>query len=459
MAARWSRELLETNFEEGSSEDHTLNREEKEKETQFSLLEMDLCGESMLSYPLIPLPQKSMEKKDQLENPPNKNQTLGNKEMYELLSAENKRHQEELKSRLDKNTEDMVGVNIAQLKELENKMDKQFQYIHNQFTSTINWRLKQYHAELLNNLKAVLTPMASAIQGLEEEVTNCAGTIHALSGEVSSIRNFPTSLHPPLLVNTAVQTLPVTQPSFNQHVQTARQRLQSTLCPGGTEEEFISPVHFEVHNEPKATYRGKSPIEMHFPMFGRMEDTTDPLLFLEKCKDYLALHPLSDAEIIATLRNVLHGTARDWWDVARLEIHTWMEFAERFRSAFLSEDYQDELAERVRTCIQGENESIRDFAYKYRSLCKRWNPKITEPEVVKLTLKNINPKLASQLRSSNIATVEALVRLGQQLEKDRENQRQYEQKHKLMQKPPKPDPAPQLTQSNSPGVSSLLLAL
>lgn len=53
---------------------------------------------------------------------------------------------------------------------------------------------------------------------------------------------------------------------------------------------------------------------------------------------------------------------------------------------------------------------------------------MTEPEVVKMMLKNINPLLASQLRSSNVNTVEAMVRLGQQLAKDKENQRQYEQR-------------------------------
>lgn len=61
---------------------------------------------------------------------------------------------------------------------------------------------------------------------------------------------------------------------------------------------------------------------------------------------------------MATLRNVLHGTARDWWDIARHKIHTWEDFQRQFRAAFLSEDYEDELAERVRTRMQGENERI-----------------------------------------------------------------------------------------------------
>ncbi|XDV18310.1 hypothetical protein PO909_024025 [Leuciscus waleckii] len=88
------------------------------------------------------------------------------------------------------------------------------------------------------------------------------------------------------------------------------------------------------------------------------------------------------------------------------------------------EDYEDELAERVRTRTQGEKETIRDFAFTYRALCNRWKPNLTETEVVKLILKNIKPHLASQLRS-RVTTVEELVKLGHQLEKDYEQKQQY----------------------------------
>lgn len=84
------------------------------------------------------------------------------------------------------------------------------------------------------------------------------------------------------------------------------------MHPGIPEEELHSPAQSVIHHEPRAPYGGKTPVKMHFPTFGKMEDVQDPLLFLEKCKDFLALHPLSDTELIATLRNVLQGTARDW---------------------------------------------------------------------------------------------------------------------------------------------------
>ncbi len=140
-------------------------------------------------------------------------------------------------------------------------------------------------------------------------------------------------------------------------------------------------------------------IKLTFPTFGRPSDDADPLLYLTKCQDFLALHPLTDADVLATFRTVLHGTARDWWEVRCSSISTWSEFEAAFLSAFLSEDYEDELAERVRTKIQSEKESIRDFAFSYRALCKRWKTDLTEGEIVKMILKNIKPYLASQLRS------------------------------------------------------------
>ncbi len=88
-------------------------------------------------------------------------------------------------------------------------------------------------------------------------------------------------------------------------------------------------------------------IRLTFPTYGRPGDDPDPLLYLSKCDDFLALHPLVDADILATFRTVLHGTARDWWEITRTKVTSWEEFKASFVSEFLAEDYEDELAERV----------------------------------------------------------------------------------------------------------------
>ena len=100
---------------------------------------------------------------------------------------------------------------------------------------------------------------------------------------------------------------------------------------------------------------------------------------------------------------------------------TWKEFESAFQAAFLAEDYEDELAERVRNRRQGKGERIRDFAFSYRALCNKWNSSLPESTIVKMIFKNINPHLASQLRG-RVNSVDELVRLGHQLEKDFEQQ-------------------------------------
>lgn len=142
--------------------------------------------------------------------------------------------------------------------------------------------------------------------------------------------------------------------------------------------------------------------------------------YLTRCQDFLTLHPLTDADILATFWIVLHGTACDWWEVRYSNITTWSEFEAAFHSAVLSEDYEDELAERVHTRIQGEKESNRDFAFSYRALCKRWKAGLMDAEIVKIILKNIKHYFAGQLRSQ--ANTVELVKEGCQLEKDYEQQ-------------------------------------
>lgn len=113
---------------------------------------------------------------------------------------------------------------------------------------------------------------------------------------------------------------------------------------------------------------------------------TDPLVYLKRCKDFLALRPMSNSEILATMRSVLHASARDWWETVRFKIDTWGNFQQAFLAVFLPEDYQDVLEDQVRNHLQGANESVRDFTFSFQALFKRWKKEATEDEVLKALL-------------------------------------------------------------------------
>lgn len=128
---------------------------------------MELCGDSRLSYPIIPLPvEVEIEEKEDLQDTANQ---TGDDQGVEPLATECDYHKEELMSCLERSTGEISALCSSHLKEMEKKMEKQFQYLHDQVHSTINWRLKQYHVELLKDIKSVIQPMAHTLQHMEGE--------------------------------------------------------------------------------------------------------------------------------------------------------------------------------------------------------------------------------------------------------------------------------------------------
>ncbi len=323
--------------------------------------------------------------------------------------SESKKHVKEETDQLNKSLKVMISDELHKAKTT--------------YVSEVRFMIDQLQVELQQDIKSYLVTHQRNHDQLSTELTQCTQTTTTLCAAVKSLQTeFENRLERQEKQMTDLQTrdysaLPLTTPVLSASPVTAPllPTIPASSATPSTAPLLPAPVVKSDH------------LKITFPTFGRQSDDMDPLLYLTRCQDFLALHPLTNADILATFRTVLYGTARDWWEVARSSITTWEEFEAAFLSAFLSEDYEDELAERVRTRTQGERESIRDFAFTYRALCKRWKPTLMDSELVKMILKNMNPYLASQIRS-RVNTVDELVKLGQQLEKDYEQQLQYEKR-------------------------------
>lgn len=123
----------------------------------------------------------------------------------------------------------------------------------------------------------------------------------------------------------------------------------------------------------------RSPIKMDFPRFSNAEGE-DPLVSIEWSEEYMAVHPLTDNEILPTLSSVLREAER-----------------------------------RIRDGIQRPGQHIQYFAFQYRELTEI--PKMTEKEIMQATLQNCNPQIASML-CSTVTSVGELVQVGTLIEKD-----------------------------------------
>lgn len=248
----------------------------------------------------------------------------------------------------------------------------EFQKFESTLTSAVVDKVEKLRIDVQHDLNSIQQTLHGSLDQLTTNLQDCEETISKCHTCVTKLQN-------DFQVHKMKDVEPQTEAKAAQ--------VSSTLSTGTVSTSLPNPMVKSDH------------LKLTFPTFGRHTDDTDPLLYLTKCQDFLALHPLTDADLLATFRTVLYGTARDWWEVSRSNITTWKEFESAFLSAFLSEDYEDELAERIRTRVQGDRESVRDFAFTYRALCKKWKSTLTETEIVKMILKNIKPYLASQLRS------------------------------------------------------------
>lgn len=78
-------------------------------------------------------------------------------------------------------------------------------------------------------------------------------------------------------------------------------------------------------------------------------------------EEYLAIQPLTDYEILASLTSVLKDTAKDWWVPEKRNVQTWEQFKVFLRS-FLNDDYEDETA---RSLLEGKQRCTR----KHKRFC------------------------------------------------------------------------------------------
>lgn len=216
------------------------------------------------------------------------------------------KYKDELKETISKLSESMTTLVNEKQMEFAQIVRNHIEHLQNQITYTINWRVKHLYSEVLKDIYAVMTPMVQTVNQLETEISVLTKRVDKSSQEVQSMKN--QSLPVTSLGDASVQTTFPSSMDFQSEATPNPHRLQSTM-QNVAERGLLSHNDSFMHEDSKTRSLGKSPIKLEFPSFGRMEDTPDPLLYSEKCNDFLALQPLTQEELFVTLRNVLHGTA------------------------------------------------------------------------------------------------------------------------------------------------------
>lgn len=219
--------------------------------TTYSLLDMDLTRFSELANPLTP--QTAV--KDDINGnggpQPVTSALINNsgsriQQQLQKMIEDQHHHRQELKDNMEQMTNKittqneqvnkaLTGLFHEKQQEVVKHMDKQFEYLQTQLNASMSWRLNHYHTDLLKDLCSALTPMSVTITNLHEELSKCNKTIDTLSEEMTAAKVSTTFGH------VSVQTHPVVLQEEKPLPIPNRPRLQSTVQPGLSENNFGSP--------------------------------------------------------------------------------------------------------------------------------------------------------------------------------------------------------------------------
>ncbi|KAL2083767.1 hypothetical protein ACEWY4_021540 [Coilia grayii] len=203
--------------------------------------------------------------------------------------------------------------------------------------------------------------------------------------------------------------------------------VQRTIAISTDLSPIVPPTPASLPGAPPSPFYAKPPVRMDFPTFASSKDSADVLNFIEQCENFLSMRPLANHELMGALSAVLKGPALSWWKTAKSQVYDWISFKETFLAAFLSSDYMTEVEEKLRSMVQKPEQCLRDFAYDYQALCLKWKRDMSEEEIVRRVLNNINPRVAGCLRGT-VQTVAQLVKVGSMVEKDCSGNKDYWQK-------------------------------
>ncbi len=241
-------------------------------------------------------------------------------EFTQVLKASSSHHENQiidLAAKVETNNQQVVTLMTATkqqeaveadqlIKAVQLMISKEIQKMEQSFTCVVRDKMEQLRVELQQDIKAIQHTFQGSLDNVTTNLQQCETQIHKCCNCVAELQN-------------DVQV-------FIKE-KTEAQTGKTTKIPGAHSIETVSPLL------PMSLAKSDH-IKLTFPTFGRPTDDADPLLYLNKCQDFLALHPLTDTDLLATFRTVLHGTARDWWEVSRSNITIWKEFEAAFLSAF-----------------------------------------------------------------------------------------------------------------------------
>lgn len=137
------------------------------------------------------------------------------------------------------------------------------------------------------------------------------------------------------------------------------------------------------------------------------------LRFLKEFKALALACKASADDTLFVLKDCFRGSAKLWLDVHAADHHTWQSLEDEIKLEFRAIEFEDRLRLRIRARTQGQSERVSSFVSTIRKMNQDLSDPIPEAALVRIILRNLNPKYSSWVRKSTATTMvqlEALCR-------------------------------------------------
>jgi len=136
-------------------------------------------------------------------------------------------------------------------------------------------------------------------------------------------------------------------------------------------------------------------------------------VFIERLEAQRIAAGLSGEEMLAGLGDVFTGDAQTWYLNNRDEWQEYEQFIQRARSWYgTSLQQQQRLRREAHARYQGPEEPVRSYLTKLQAMAKRISPPMSTEDLLELMYSNLLPEIQSQIRRSEVASIDELCRLG-----------------------------------------------
>lgn len=141
----------------------------------------------------------------------------------------------------------------------------------------------------------------------------------------------------------------------------------------------------------------------------------EALKFLDRVLARADSFQLPKEKIPLVLPVLLKGLAESWYDCHKEEWVDWASCEKSFKLFFLPAKFREEMDEEVKACIQKEEQPIKDFILKLRTMM-RFVPSLTPSEQLDRVYKNLTVGYQLNIKRSEFRTLEELILLGEEYE-------------------------------------------